>query len=58
MEKKFNELLREIYKILKPLGYRKDGANYRLFKSKAQTKQHSGFPNLYHYHFVKPGFSE
>lgn len=29
MEKKFNELLRKIYEILKPLGYRKEASNYR-----------------------------
>lgn len=33
MDKKFNELLMELHKILKPLGYRKEGANYRLFLS-------------------------
>lgn len=33
MDKKFNELLTGLYKILKPLGYRKEGANYRLFLS-------------------------
>ena len=33
MDKKFNELLIELHKILKPLGYRKEGANYRLFLS-------------------------
>lgn len=31
MDKKFNELLRKIYEILKPLGYRKETSNYRFF---------------------------
>ena len=31
MDKKFNELLKKIYEILKPLGYRKEASNYRLF---------------------------
>ncbi len=33
MDKKFNELLRKIYEILKPLGYRKEASNYRLFSA-------------------------
>lgn len=31
MDKKFNELLKKMYEILKPLGYRKEASNYRLF---------------------------
>lgn len=31
MDKKFNELLRKIYEILKPLGYRKETSNFRFF---------------------------
>lgn len=31
MDKKFNELLRKIYEILKPLGYRKEASNYRFW---------------------------
>lgn len=31
MDKKFKELLRKIYEILKPLGYQKETSNYRFF---------------------------
>lgn len=31
MDKKFNELLKKIYELLKPLGYRKETSNYRFF---------------------------
>ena len=31
MEQRFKVLLKEIHGILKPLGYRKDGANFRLY---------------------------
>ena len=33
MDKKFNELLKKIYALLQPLGYRKEATNYRLFCS-------------------------
>ena len=31
MDEKFNEILKKIHEILKPLGYRKEASNYRLF---------------------------
>lgn len=33
MDKNFNELLKKIYALLQPLGYRKEASNYRLFCS-------------------------
>lgn len=32
MEEKYKELLKYLYAILKPLGYRKEASDYRLFR--------------------------
>ena len=32
MEEKYKELLKKLYAILKPLGYRKEASDYRLFR--------------------------
>ena len=32
MEEKYKELLKNLYAILKPLGYRKEASDYRLFR--------------------------
>ena len=55
MDEKFNDLLKRVNGILKPLGYKKEGSNFRLYlpngickifnfqKSKWNTKEHLEF---------------